>query len=201
MAEWIIGFVEQFGYLGIAALMALENIFPPLPSELIMPFGGFSAAQGTLSLAGVIAAGTCGSLLGALPWYFAGRWLGRDKLERWIERHGRGFTITQAEHARARRWFERHDARAVLLGRMVPAVRTVISVPAGVTRMAFGRFLFWSAIGSAAWSGLLALLGSTLGSHYKEVASWMNPVTTLIVVGVVVSYIYRVVSFKPDAER
>ena len=136
MAEWIIGFIEQYGYVAIVALMALENIFPPLPSELIMPFAGFSAAQGSVSFVGVVVAGTCGSLLGTLPWYAAGRWLGSERLDRFIDRHGRWITITHDELEHARRWFERHGTPAVLFGRMVPAVRTVISVPAGVTRMA-----------------------------------------------------------------
>ncbi len=201
MAQWIIDFIEQYGYLGIAALMALENIFPPLPSELIMPFAGFSTAQGSLSFAGVVAAGTAGSLIGTLPWYAAGRWASQQRLERWVERHGRWFTLTQQQLDHARHWFERHGTRAVLLGRMVPAVRTVISVPAGVTGMALWRFLLWSAIGSALWSGLLALLGRALGTRYEAVEQWMNPVTTLIIVAVVGIYLYRVITFRKSTRQ
>jgi membrane protein DedA with SNARE-associated domain len=196
MAEWIIGFIEQYGYVAIVALMALENIFPPLPSELIMPFAGFSAAQGSVSFTGVVIAGTCGSLLGTLPWYAAGRWLKPERLDRFIERHGRWLTITHDELEHARGWFERHGTPAVLFGRMVPAVRTVISVPAGITHMPIWRFLLWSAIGSALWSGLLAAFGRLLGARYDQIVEWMNPVTNVIIAGVLVLYVWRVVTYR-----
>ncbi|MEO5733650.1 MAG: DedA family protein [Rubrivivax sp.] len=198
MAQWIISFIEQHGYLGIAALMVLENVFPPIPSELIMPFAGFSAARGELSLAGVLAAGTVGSLLGTLPWYVAGRSLTGDRLKRWAGRWGRWLAVSPDDIDHASDWFERHGSAAVFFGRMVPAVRSVISVPAGIARMNLAAFLAWSAAGSLLWVGLLVGLGYGLESQYARVQGWLSPVTMLIVAAIIVAYLWRVLTFKPQ---
>ncbi len=198
MAQWIISFIEQQGYLGIAMLMVLENVFPPIPSELIMPFAGFSAARGNLSLAGVLVAGTIGSLLGTLPWYVAGRCLTEQRLKRWAGRWGRWLTVSPGDIDHASDWFKRHGRAAVFFGRMVSAVRSVISVPAGIARMGLLAFLGWSAAGSLLWVSLLVGLGYGLESQYARVQAWLDPVTTLIVAAIVVGYLWRVLSFKPQ---
>jgi membrane protein YqaA with SNARE-associated domain len=131
MFDWITGLVERTGYVGIALLMLAENVFPPIPSELIMPLAGFAAAQGELGMAGVVAAGTAGALAGALLWYGLGRWVGLERLKRWAAEHGRWLTVSPDDLDRAAAWFGRHGGAAVLVGRLVPAVRTLISVPAG----------------------------------------------------------------------
>ena len=196
MAHWIIGFIEQHGYLGIAALMALENVFPPIPSELIMPFAGFNAARGTLNPFGVVAAGTLGALLGTLPWYYAGRRLGTRRLKHWAARHGRWLTLAPADIDRAQQWFEHHGARAVFLGRMVPAVRSVISVPAGIACMPLWRFLSWSLAGSALWVGALVGLGYVLEDQYERIAHWLDPITKVVLGAALIAYVYRVVTFE-----
>ena len=132
MFEWVTEFVKESGYLGVAFLMLLENIFPPIPSELIMPMAGFSAADGELSLPLVIVAGSIGSVTGALIWYYVGRWIGLGHLKSFAGRHGRFLTVTPAEIDRAAEWFGKYCGRSVFFGRLVPAVRTLISVPAGV---------------------------------------------------------------------
>src|SRR5699024_8202967 len=135
MTDFIISSIQSAGYVGIALLMLLENLFPPIPSELIVPFAGYVAARGDLWLPGVIAAGTLGSMSGALPWYALGWWFNEERLKRMAARYGRWFTITPDEVATASVWFHRYGPAAVFFGRMIPTIRTVISLPAGIVRM------------------------------------------------------------------
>jgi membrane protein DedA with SNARE-associated domain len=194
--DWITAAVQQSGYVGVFLLMLAENVFPPIPSELIMPLAGFTAAQGQLNIVLVIAAGTAGSLLGALLWYYIGLWLGRDRLKRWAAKHGRWFTLTPDEIDQAFDWFHRHAGASVFIGRLIPTIRTLISVPAGIARMGLGPFLAYSAVGTALWTALLAAAGYLLESQYEAVEHWLNPVTNVIVGVIIVTYIYRVVTFR-----
>ncbi|MEJ7686546.1 MAG: DedA family protein [Variovorax sp.] len=191
MADWIIGFLEQHGYLGIAALMMLENIFPPIPSELIMPFAGFVVARGTLDAAGVMAAGVAGSLAGTLPWYWVGQRIGRERVHRWIARHGRWLTVSTEDLDRAERWFERSGRYAVFLGRLVPGVRSVISLPAGLEQMRLAIFLLWSALGTVVWTGMLVALGFFLENHYDRVGRYVSPVSSILLGGFFAVYLWR----------
>lgn len=196
MLGWISDIISAMGYSGIVLLMFLENLFPPIPSELVMPMAGFVAARGDLSFAGVILAGTAGALLGALPWYFAGRLLGEERLKGWADRHGRWLTVTSGEIDKALDWFDRHGGKAVFFGRLVPTVRTLISVPAGFACMSLPRFLIYSAAGTLLWSGLLAWAGYLLQSGYHKVADYVGPVSTAILVAIVLAYLYRVVTYQ-----
>lgn len=196
------GFIERIigsaGYPGIALLMLLENVLPPLPSELIMPMAGFVAASGQLNLVGVIIAGTLGSVVGALPWYYLGKVLGRERLKQWAGRHGRWLTLAPADVDKANDWFEKHCGKAVFFGRLVPAVRTLISVPAGLFGMSLRRFLTYTTLGSALWTTALAYAGFSLRDNYEQVAHWLNPATNVIVAGIVLVYLYRVVTWRGD---
>ncbi|RNF34912.1 DedA family protein [Paracoccus methylarcula] len=198
MFDWITSFIEGGGALAIAALMLLENVFPPIPSELIMPLAGFGAARGGPALFLVILAGTAGSLAGVWLWYLLGRAYGADRLRRMIERHGRWLTMTPAELERAQRWFDRHGRSAVFLGRLFPTVRTLISVPAGLARMFMPRFILFSALGSILWCSMLALAGYWLGARYQQVGAWLNPVSTVIAAALVAGYLWRVIRWRPD---
>jgi membrane protein DedA with SNARE-associated domain len=185
--------IQQFGYAGIALLMVAENLFPPLPSELIMPFAGFLAARGELNPALVVLVGSAGSLLGALPWYYAGRKIGADRLKRLAERHGRWLAVTPQEIDRGKHLFEQHGPVVLVLGRLVPALRTVVALPAGMARLGLLPFALWTMLGSLIWTGLLTLAGYLLESQYERIASWLNPVSTAIFVIIAIVYVVRVV--------
>lgn len=191
MFDWISSAISQLGYPGIALLMFAENIFPPIPSEFIMPLAGFTAASGDFNLALVILAGTVGSVLGALPWYYAGVFLGGERIERIADRYGRWITLSRDEVESATRWFNHHGHKAVFLGRMVPTVRTLISLPAGITRMGLLPFLIYSTLGTALWTALLGGAGYLLGQRYRLVADYLNPISTLVIFLLVLIYIYR----------
>ena len=200
MLDWISNIIAEMGYIGIVLLMFLENVFPPIPSELVMPLAGFVAARGDLSLWGVIVAGMAGSILGAFPWYFAGRLLGEQRLKAWAGRHGRWLTVTPGDVDKALNWFIRHGGKAVFFGRLIPTVRTLISVPAGFACMNFLRFLCYSIAGTLLWSGLLAWAGYLLESRYRAVAEYVGPLSTAVLAGLVVIYLYRLVLYRPPAE-
>src|SRR5690606_31782720 len=134
------------------------------------------------------AAGAAGSLAGALAWYFLGRAIGLERLQRWADRNGRWIAVSATELDRATRWFRRHCGKAVLLGRLVPTVRTLISVPAGITRMQLPRFVLYSAIGTALWTSGLAAAGYLLEENYERVSVYLNPVANLVFGAIVVTY-------------
>lgn len=193
MFEWIVGIVDRAGYLGVFILMFAENIFPPIPSELIMPLAGFHCARGDMNPVGAVIAGTLGSVAGALPWYWAGRILGKPRIDRLVERHGAFLTIDPPDVDRAEAWLRRHGWSAVFFGRLAPLVRTVISLPAGIARMPLWGFLALTALGSAIWVAALTAAGYVLNSQYERVQHWLDPVTTAIIAGAVALYAFRLV--------
>lgn len=199
MLDWTVQFLQQAGYLGVALLMLAENVFPPIPSELVMPMAGFAASRGELSLVGVVLAGTLGSLAGAFFWYGIGRWVGCERLQRWAERHGRWLTLAPQEVDDAAAWFRRHATKAVLLGRLVPGVRTLISVPAGFAAMPLAQFALFTALGTSAWTTLLAVAGYLLGEQHHKVSGYIDPVANLVLVLLLLGYLYRVVTFRGSA--
>ena len=168
--------VDRAGYAGLAALMALENVFPPIPSEAILPLAGAQVAQGAFTYASVLTAATAGSLAGALVLYTAGRAGGRPL----VLRHGRLLRISPAQLDRAEAWFDRHGAWVVLLGRLVPGLRSLVSVPAGMARMPLGRFLALTALGSLLWNALLVGAGSALGANWEQVGHVVGPLSLAV---------------------
>lgn len=192
MFEWVVGVIVGAGLVGVALLMLGENILPPIPSEVVMPLAGFAAAQGLLSFPGVVAAGTAGAVAGASLWYGVGRKIPEARLRAWVARHGRWLTIDTDELDRAQRAFARHGGWAVFLGRLIPGVRTFVSVPAGVVRMTWWRFLGWTTLGTALWTLLLAGAGYLLAAEYHRVERWMDPVSEVVLAGVAMLYVWRV---------
>lgn len=199
MFDWITHALEQTGYIGIALLMFAENVFPPIPSELIMPLAGFDASRGDLSMFWVVISGSIGSLAGALLWYYIGRWLGYERLKHLAARHGRWVTVSPEELDHAAEWFRRHSGKAVFIGRLVPAVRTLISVPAGIANMSLGRFMLYSSLGTILWTGFLAAAGYVLQDQYDKISSFINPLANVVVAIIVLVYLYRVVTFRHGA--
>ena len=178
---------QWLGYGAIFAAMFLENLFPPIPSELIMPLGGFYVQQGQLQLIPVVLAGLIGTVLGALPWYGIGRLINEQRIEQWLDKHGRWIGIGSEELARSRRWFSRYGTALVFWGRLVPGIRTLISVPAGIELMPMAPFLIWTTAGSLIWTLLLTIAGMVLGEGYNNVEVWIDPVSKVIKVGLVVA--------------
>ena len=178
---------QWLGYTAIFAAMFLENLFPPIPSELIMPLGGFYVQQGQLDLVPVVLAGLLGTVFGALPWYGIGRLINEERIEAWLQRHGRWIGISADELARSRRWFSRYGTALVFWGRLVPGIRTLISVPAGIEMMPMAPFLVWTTAGSLIWTALLTVAGMVLGEGYSNVELWIDPVSKAVKVLLVVA--------------
>lgn len=193
MFTWITRIISTMGAPGIALLMFLENAFPPIPSELIMPLAGFVSERGGLNFWAAVVAGSIGSLAGATGWYYVGRVVGERRLRAWIDRHGRWLTLSCEDIDRAAAWFDRHGRAAVFIGRLIPAVRTVASLPAGFTHMPLAPFLAYSATGTVLWTAALAYAGRLLGANYQRVSVVLEPVTWVILGGVVVLYVLRVI--------
>ena len=201
MADWVIDVIGSLGYAGIALLMLAENLFPPLPSELIMPFAGFLAARGELSPVLVVVSGALGSLLGALPWYFAGRKVGAERLKRLAEQHGRWIALTPREIDRGKRLFEKKGPLVLVFGRLVPALRTVVALPAGLARMRLVPFMLWTVLGSVLWTSLLTLAGYLLESQYDRIEKYLNPVSTGIFAIIAVWYVVRVIRYPSTRHK
>ena len=197
MFDWVVATIDSWGYLGVFFLMVAENLFPPIPSEVIMPLAGFLVGSGKMSLVATMLFGTLGSVLGTLMWYYVGLWFGEERLKRFAARHGRWLTLSPGDIDKAHQWFVRHGAMAVFFGRMILAIRTLISVPAGLARMPIWKFLIYTVAGSALWTGILTFAGLALHENYARVADYVDPVSKLVVVTVVVVYLYRVIRWKP----
>ncbi len=161
-----------------------------------MPLAGFMASQGKFSFAGVVIAGTLGSVLGALPPYYLGRSVDEERLKSWADRHGRWLTVSRRDVERAKRWFDRHGAAAVFFCHFVPGVRSLISVPAGVGRMNMAAFLACTAAGSGLWATLLAALGYFLGANFRRVEEYLDPASYVVLGLVVALYAARVVRHR-----
>lgn len=196
VGDWVVRLIEQSGYLGVAFLMFLETIFPPIPSEVIMPVAGVAAAKGQMNLWGVIAAGTTGAMLGNIVWYLAARALGIIRLKPLIDRFGRWITMDWAEVQRAERWFRANGTFFVFLGRMLPTVRSLVSVPAGLLKMRFKTFFIASTIGTAGWTSALAYAGFKLREQFTEVDQWLGPVSNAILATLVIGYVWRLVRYR-----
>jgi membrane protein DedA with SNARE-associated domain len=170
MRDWMM----HNGILGVGLLMLLQNLLPIVPSEVIMPLAGFMASLGYFKLHTAILVGLGGSLLGHLPWYFLGLALGEKRLEDFAARYGKWAHLRRVHVQKAEKWFSRNHAKAVLLGRLVPGLRTYVNIPAGASRMAFVPYLFYTIVGEALWSSGLAVAGFLLGKDYKVIAGYVH---------------------------
>lgn len=193
--------MESGGYPGIFLLMILETLFPPIPSELVLPLAGFAAARGDLNIFGVIIATTLGGVIGCIPWYLLGRLYGIRRLKKFSEQYGRMLTMTPADIDEAQEWFNRHGHLAVFFGRLMPTVRSFISVPAGIAHMPFWTFIFYSALGTTMWNILLLFSGYVLESQYEKISGYVDFFSNAIIVSFVSIYVYRVVTYKTREKK
>ena len=196
MATWVINTIAATAYWGIVCLMVVENVCPPIPSEVIMALAGFMATQGRLALLGVILAGTVGSVLGAVPLYYLGRTIGEERLKGFADRHGRWLTVSRDDLDTATQWFARHGGMAVLLCRLVPGVRSLISIPVGIEGMALAPFLLYTTIGTGLWTAVLASAGYWLGANFQQVEAYLDPVSYVVLAVIAGLYVWRVVTHK-----
>ena len=186
ISAWVLSIMAKFGYFGIVFAMFAENVFPPIPSEIIMPAAGFAASKGELNLVLVILAGTLGAVLGALPLYYLGRVFDKERLLTFTEKYGKYVFVKSCDVTAANDWFEKHGKLAVFFGRMVPGVRSLISIPAGMSNMPLPPFLVLTALGSSVWATVLTLAGYYLGQNYEVIQSILAPYSKGIGIAVVI---------------
>ena len=192
--DWITELIGRAGYLGIALMMFLENLFPPIPSWLVMPLAGFEASSGRFSPVLVVVSGTIGSTAGAMFWYAIGRFIGTDRLKIFAGHYGHWVGISLEQLDRADSWFERHGALAVMVGRIVPVVRIFISIPAGLFALPLRQFVLFTAIGDSLWNAALTTAGYLLRTRYAEVRDYLNPVASVMLALVATIYVLRAIS-------
>ncbi len=192
IAGWVVGVIDSIGPVGVGALIALENVFPPIPSEVILPFAGFSASRGDLDPLLAWVAATVGALVGAYVLYAVGALIGYDKVHRLAGK--RWFVLfSQADLARGERFFDDHGSKVVLLGRFVPFVRSVVSVPAGFARMPLWRFTALTAIGSGLWNALFIYAGYRLGDRWDQVQQYLQPISYVAVAALSAGLLFLIV--------
>jgi membrane protein DedA with SNARE-associated domain len=196
MGDWTTSLIEQTGYVGVFLLMFLETIFPPIPSEVIMPLAGVQAAQGQLSLWAVIASGTAGAMLGNLFWYALARVIGLIRFKPFIVRYGRWLTLDWDDVEKSQTLFAKFGGIIVSGGRMLPTIRSVISIPAGLLNMRLRSFLIWSTLGTAAWTAALATAGWGLGKAFRDIEKVLGPLSSAIIVLIVIAYVWRQLTWR-----
>ena len=207
LANWVQDVINQFGYFGVALLVVIENVFPPIPSEIVLPFAGFVAQQGAsavnaaadaaqsdTTVVGMMIAATVGSVVGALILYFVSAAIGPERLRGFVERFGKWFGVKSSDLVRAEEWFDRRSVVAVLVGRCVPLIRSIVSIPAGFRRMKLTSFVVLTAIGSAVWNIALIGAGAVLGDQWERVGEYVGVFQWLVIAAVLVLLVRFVVS-------
>ena len=195
MQSWVTDIMEQFGYLGIFLMMALENIFPPIPSEIVLPFGGFLTTYTNLTVIGVITASTLGSVIGAMILYSIGLLIDVERMEKIVDRWGHILRIKKEDIHKADAWFDKYGYWTVFFCRMVPLIRSLISIPAGMSNMKFSLFLLLTTIGTLIWNIILISVGVVLGENWENILGFMDVYSTIayaliVIVGLVIIYWY-----------
>lgn len=197
MSDWIITLIDQSGYLGVGFLMFLETVFPPIPSEVIMPVAGLAAARGKMDIAWVIASGTAGAMLGNYFWYLAARVVGIERFRPFIQRFGRFLTLDWAEIEKAEKLFGKQGWAIVFFGRMLPTLRSLISIPAGLLHMRLSTFILWSTLGTSVWTVVLGTSGYILGKQFKEIETVIGPLSIAVIVVIAIGYVWRLIRWRP----
>ena len=196
LGRFVIAMISKFGYTGILITMAIESACIPLPSEIIMPFSGYLVSTGQFSMLGVTMAGAIGNVLGSLVAYYVGVWGGRP----FVERYGPYFLVSRRDLEMADRWFLKYGEAAVLISRMLPVVRTFISLPAGIVRMNVPKFVLFSFIGAVPWCYLLAYIGLKLGERWDGLHEYFHHLDVVIGMVLVLGFVYFLWSHWPRAK-
>lgn len=184
LTDWVVDVIDRIGYLGVALLVALESVFPPIPSEVVLPAAGLAASRGDANVFGMIAAATVGSVVGAWALYLIAAAIGEARLHALVVLHGRWVGVKPADLERANEWFDRRAGSAVLICRCIPLIRSLVSVPAGFRRMEPIRFTIYTAVGSLVWNGVLIGAGYKLGENWEQVAEWVGNVQYVVIAGI-----------------
>lgn len=201
MTEIILTLIARGGYLGIAFLMMLENVFPPIPSEVIMGLGGMAVGRGTMAFVPLVVAGTIGTVVGNYPWYWLGRRFGYRGLKPVVDRWGRWLTMEWEDVERITRFFHDRGGWVVFVFRFMPTFRTLVSLPAGMGRMPHGRFILATAAGATIWNCLLAGAGVLLDRNFGVIDRYVGPLAVALMVAMVGFYLYRVLTWTPRDRR
>jgi membrane protein DedA with SNARE-associated domain len=192
LLSWVVRLVETLGYPGLAVVVALENVFPPIPSEAVLPLAGYLVSQGRMTLWGAVVASTVGSVLGALVLYWLGAAWGEQRVRRFVGTYGRWLMVDEQDLDRAQAWFERHGRAAVFIARLAPFTRSVISIPAGVAKMPMPTFLLYTTLGSGLWNLLLIGAGWLLGANWSLVEKYQSIFGTVVVAALVLAVVWFV---------
>ncbi|WP_070156927.1 DedA family protein [Sphingobium phenoxybenzoativorans] len=201
MTDWVLHLIDSGGYWGIGFLMVLENVFPPIPSELIMGVGGIRVGQGRMEMLPLMIAGTVGTTIGNYFWYLVGLKLGMRRIKALVDRFGRWATLDWGHVKALNRLFERYGQVIVFGFRFMPTFRTMVSLPAGLFRMGHIRFLLWTAAGATIWNLILAYAGYVLGYNFREIDKYIGPISTAVVVIIAILYVWRLITWKPSATK
>ena len=202
MESWIIDLIEQYGYWGVFALIAVENIFPPIPSEVILTFSGFMTQSTQLTVTGVIIVSTIGSVTGAIILYGIGLLMDVEKLEKLIDRHGKILRLTKEDIHKADHWFDRYGTWTVLFCRIIPLIRSLISIPAGMSNMNFGLFILFTTIGTLIWNTILVNVGAAIGSNWHDIVDYMDMFSNIVYVIIAILFLLALVwYFRKRKER
>ena len=199
VGQWVVDVIGTLGYLGLALLLVAENLFPPIPSEVVLPLAGFLVGRGDLSLWGAIFAATLGSVAGALVLYALGRWGGR----RLVLRYGQWLRVDEKGLKDAEGWFRRYGDWVVLFARVVPVARSIVSIPAGTMKMPVARFVLLTTLGSAVWNSILIGAGVALGANWQAVEGWMGSYSDVVLISgtVAVALFLLLRHFRNDGQK
>lgn len=200
MSDWVVQLIDAGGYWGIGFLMVLENVFPPIPSELIMGIGGIRVGQGRMEIIPLLVAGTIGTTIGNFSWYLLGYQLGFKRLKPLVDRFGRWLTLRWRDVEWLDRCFEKHGEKIVFIFRFMPAFRTIISLPAGLFRMPAWKFALWTTGGALIWNIILAGAGYYLGTRFEKIDDWLGPLTNIAVGFMLICYLWRLVTWKEEKQ-
>ena len=196
MIEWVTGIVAAGGWPGVFALMFLENLFPPIPSEVIMPLAGFAAARGQMSFTLAILAGIAGTVAGNAFWFELARVITADRIRPLVGRYGRWFAVGEADLLKAENTLRKYGPFALCFGRLLPGIRTLISIPAGLIHIPRGVFYLWTTLGTSVWIVFLTTAGYWMEDHYDQIEGWLGPLAYVVLAGILGTYAWHIWSSR-----